>query len=71
MFPGSEFGGEFEYWFGLVGSGRNFELRCLAAVSIGGCNSRLRVVTVILTANLEYASNSGSYMVLSGMFGYP
>ena len=69
-FSGSEFDGEFEHRFGLVGSGRNFELRCLAAVSIGGCNSRLRVVTVILTANLESASNSGSYRVLLVMSGY-
>ena len=39
--------------------------------SNGGCNSRLRVVTVTLTADLESTWNSGSYKVLSGMCGYP
>ena len=36
-----------------------------------GCNSRLRAPSIVLIADLESTSNSGSYRVLSGMFGYP
>ena len=65
--PGRVFGyGNSEYRFGSARLGRNFELKGLTR-----CNSRLGVVTVLLTADLESTSNSGSYRVLLGIFGYP
>ena len=56
---------------GRVGSGPISSREARPAVSIGGCNSRLRAPSVVISADLESTSNSGYmgyFRVCSGIF---